>query len=68
VASAQIRCLSIIETTTIINREGLAMMIELPDTLESAIKVQANALGVSPAVYVQEVLERDLASAFRFVR
>jgi hypothetical protein len=39
------------------------MMIELPERLESALKVQANAHGISPAGYVCEVLERDLASA-----
>ena len=44
------------------------MMIELPEKLEAALKVQANANGGSPAGYVCEVLERDLAStrcAFR---
>lgn len=39
------------------------MMIELPEKLEAALKVQANAHGVSPEGYVCEVLERDLASA-----
>jgi len=39
------------------------MMIELPEKLEAALKVQANTHGVSPAGYVCEVLERDLASA-----
>ena len=39
------------------------MMIELPQKLEAALKVQANAHGVSPESYVCEVLERDLASA-----
>jgi plasmid stability protein len=39
-----------------------AMMIELPEKLEAALKVQANAHGVSPEGYVCEVLERDLAS------
>ena len=39
------------------------MMIELPEKLEAALKVQANAHGVSPSGYVCEVLERDLASA-----
>jgi plasmid stability protein len=37
------------------------MVIELPEKLESALKVQANAHGVSAAGYVREVLERDLA-------
>jgi plasmid stability protein len=40
-----------------------AMMIELPQKLEAALKVQTNAHGVSPESYVCEVLERDLASA-----
>ena len=39
------------------------MMIELPEKLEAALKVQANTHGVSPAGYVCEVLERDLASS-----
>jgi plasmid stability protein len=38
------------------------MVIELPEELEAALKVQANAHGVSPAGYVREILERDLAS------
>ena len=37
------------------------MNLELPEKLEAALKVQANAHGVSPAGYVCEVLERDLA-------
>jgi plasmid stability protein len=37
------------------------MIIELPEKLEAALKVQANAHGVSPAGYVCDVLERDLA-------
>ena len=37
------------------------MMIELPEELEAALKVQANAHGVSPAGYVRDVLGRDLA-------
>jgi plasmid stability protein len=39
------------------------MMFELPEKLEAALKIQANAHGVSPAGYVCEVLERDLASS-----
>jgi len=39
------------------------MMIELPENLEAALKAHANAHGVSPAGYVCEVLERDLASS-----
>jgi len=39
------------------------MLIELPEKLDAALKVQANAHGVSPAGYVCEVLERDLASS-----
>lgn len=41
------------------------MTIELPAKLEAALKAQANAHGVTPAGYVCEVLERDLASALR---
>jgi hypothetical protein len=37
------------------------MLIELPESLEAALKHHASALGVSPAVYVRVVLERDLA-------
>jgi plasmid stability protein len=37
------------------------MIIELPERLEAALKVQANAHGVSADGYVREVLERDLA-------
>jgi len=37
------------------------MTIDLPEKLEAALKVQANAHGVSPDGYVREVLERDLA-------
>jgi plasmid stability protein len=39
------------------------MTIDLPKKLEAALKVQANAHGVSPAGYVCEVLQRELASA-----
>ena len=39
------------------------MMIELPKKPEAALKVQAKAHGVSPAGYVCEDLERDLASS-----
>ena len=38
------------------------MTIELPQKLEVAVKVQANARGVSPEVYVREVLERELVT------
>ncbi len=37
------------------------MMIELPEKLGAAVKVQANAHGVSPDGYVREVLEHKLA-------
>jgi plasmid stability protein len=37
------------------------MMIELPEDLGTALKVHANAHGVSAAGYMREVLERDLA-------
>lgn len=36
------------------------MTIELSEQLESALKLQANARGVSPDHYIREVLERDL--------
>ncbi len=39
------------------------MVIELPEELEAALKAQANAHGVSPAGYVREVLERELAAS-----
>jgi plasmid stability protein len=38
------------------------MTIELPEKLATALKVQANAHGVSPEGYVCEVLERELAA------
>jgi plasmid stability protein len=41
------------------------MNLELPEELEAALKVQANAHGVSPADYVCEVLERDLAPSLQ---
>ncbi len=37
------------------------MIIDLPEELEAALKVQAKARGVSPAGYVCDVLQRDLA-------
>lgn len=39
------------------------MVIDLPEKLEIALKLQASAHGVSAAGYVREVLERDLASS-----
>ena len=36
------------------------MTIVLPEELEIAVKVQANARGVSPDAYVREVLERNI--------
>lgn len=39
------------------------MILELPEKLEAALKVQANAQGLSPDAYVCEVLERDLAAS-----
>jgi plasmid stability protein len=47
----------------VMEKRKSAMMIELPEKLEAALKIQANAHGVSPAGYVCEVLERDLASS-----
>ncbi len=37
------------------------MIVDLPEKLEAALKIQANAQGVSPAGYVCGVLQRDLA-------
>ena len=37
------------------------MLVELPEKLEAAIKIRANAEGVSPAGYVCDVVERSLA-------
>jgi plasmid stability protein len=39
------------------------MIVELPENLESALKAQANARGVSVAGYVVEILERNLAAS-----
>jgi plasmid stability protein len=39
------------------------MVIDLPEQLENAVKVQANARGVSPEGYVRNVLERELEPA-----
>ena len=39
----------------------MTLTIQLPDKLEAALKVQANAHGVSPAGYVRDILERELA-------
>lgn len=41
------------------------MILELPERLEAALKVQANALGVSPAGHVREILQRDLAKSIQ---
>ena len=41
------------------------MTIELPENLEAALKAQANAHGLSPSGYVQEILERDLAFSIK---
>jgi plasmid stability protein len=39
------------------------MTIQLPEDLGAALKVQANAHGVSADGYARKVLERDLASS-----
>jgi plasmid stability protein len=39
------------------------MLIEVPEKLRAALKVQANAHGVSAEGYAREVLERDLAAS-----
>ena len=41
----------------------MTLTIQLPDNLEAALRVQANAAGVSEEGYVRRVLERDLASS-----
>jgi plasmid stability protein len=39
------------------------MLIEIPENLGAALKVQANAHGVSAEGYAREILERDLAAS-----
>lgn len=39
------------------------MTIEIPEALTAALRMQANAHGISPDGYVREVLERDLAAS-----
>jgi plasmid stability protein len=46
-----------------VRERNAAMMIEIPDELERALKTQASAHGVSAAGYVRAILERDLASS-----
>lgn len=41
----------------------MTLTIQLPEKLETALKEQANAHGVSPAGYVRDILERELASS-----
>jgi len=41
----------------------VTLTIQLSDKLEAALKVEANAHGVSPAGYVRDMLERSLASS-----
>jgi hypothetical protein len=40
----------------------MTLTIELPDSLEPALKAQANAQGTSEAGYVRSLLERDLTA------
>jgi len=40
----------------------MTLTVQLPDKLEEALKEQANARGVSPADYVRDIIERELAS------
>jgi hypothetical protein len=61
-AQLSFRCNPQIATIEIRERNP-AMLIEVPEELEAALKKQANAYGVSPAGYVRVVLERDLASS-----
>lgn len=39
----------------------MTLTIQLPENLEVSLKEQANARGVSPADYVLDILERNLA-------
>jgi hypothetical protein len=39
----------------------MTLTLQLPEKLEAALKEQANARGVSPADYVREIVERNLA-------
>ena len=39
----------------------MTLTIQLPENVEAALKEQANARGVSPADYVREIVERNLA-------
>jgi plasmid stability protein len=41
----------------------MTLTIQLPENLEAALKAQANAHGLSPAGYVRDILERELASS-----
>jgi len=43
----------------------MTLTIQLPGKLEAALKAQANAHDLSPADYVQGVLERELASSVK---
>jgi plasmid stability protein len=43
----------------------MTLTIQLPGNLEAALKAQANAHGLSPADYVQDVLERELAAPIK---
>jgi plasmid stability protein len=40
-----------------------AVVIELPEELEAAVKVTANAKGVSPETFVRELVERAVEPA-----
>jgi len=39
------------------------MTVEIPEQLESAVKQQANARGLSPDTYIREVLQRELEAS-----
>ncbi len=43
----------------------MTLTIQLPEQLEAALKAQANANGLSPADYVRDVLERELAFSLK---
>jgi plasmid stability protein len=41
----------------------VTLTIQLSDKLEAVLKAEANAHGVSPAGYVRDILERELATS-----
>lgn len=54
-----------LKLVSIITSESKAMTltIELSDHLQSALKAQANAQGISEAGYIRQLLEHDIAAS-----